>query len=83
MYDKVVYNVEKSYVLTDDTWNCLFFNIEKYSQEILIDQNKLRPELSYALEQYNFQYALIVVKQQVNKIETLSQDVELAMKRAV
>ena len=77
--------MEKSYVATDDTRNCLFLSIEISSPEFFIDQNKLRPEFSYALEQYNFQCSLIVAKHEVNKIETLLvvQDVEFAMKRAL
>ena len=55
------------------------------SPELLIDQNKLRPEISYILEQYNIQCDLIVVKHEVIKTEILLvvQDVELAMKRAL
>ena len=60
MIAKVVYNVDKSYVQTDailkclekkHILKCLLFNLDRKSSEFLIEQNKLRPDISNTLEQ--------------------------------
>ena len=81
---KEVYNVEKSYVLREETESKVE-SLFRTSPEFFMDQNKLMPEFSYTLSQYLFTCDLISVRHDVNSLETLVvvHRLELAMNLAL